>query len=58
MEELVRHDKAVAGTEAVRYIAAEVQSLLNVDDWVSTVLAGLRDGFQHELHIVVGVGMW
>ena len=37
--------------------AAEVQSLLNVDDRVSAVLTDLRDGFQNELHIVVGVGI-
>ena len=34
VEELVRHDKAVAGAEAIRHIAGEVEPLFNEHLWV------------------------
>ena len=55
MEELVRHDEAVAGPETVRHIAGEVQPLLNEHLWVRAILPGLLEGFQNEFHITVRV---
>ena len=57
MERPVGNDDAVTGSETVRHIATEVQPLLNVDDRVRAELPDLGDGFQNELHIVVGVGI-
>ena len=57
VERPVCNDDAVTGSETVRHIAAEVQPLLDVDDRVRTELPDLGDGFQHELHIVVGMGI-
>ena len=55
VEELVRHNEAVAGPETVRHIAGEVQPLLNEHLWVRAILPGLLDGFQNEFHIAVCV---
>ena len=55
VEELVCHDEAVAGPEAVRHIAGEVQPLLNEHLGVRTVLPGFLDGFQNEFQIAVRV---
>ena len=55
VEELVCHDEAVAGPEAVRHIAGEVQPLLNEHFWVRAVLSGFLDGFQNEFQIAVRV---
>ena len=55
MQELVRHDEAVAGSEPIRDIAGEVQPLLDEDEGVCTVLLGYLDLLQHEFHIAVGV---
>ena len=46
VEELVRHDKAVAGAEAVRHIAGEVEPLFNEHLRVWAILPGFLDGFQ------------
>ena len=55
MEELVRHDKAVAGAEAIRHIAGEVQPLFNEHLGVRAVLSGFLDGFQNEFQVAVRV---
>ena len=55
VEELVRHDEAVAGAEAVRHIAGEVQPLLNEHLWVRAILPGFLNGFQNELQVTVRV---
>ena len=55
VEELVRHDKAVAGAEAIRHIAGEVQPLLNEHLRVRAVLPGFLNGFQNELQVTVRV---
>ena len=49
VEELVRHDEAVAGPETVRHIAGEVQPLLNEHLGVQAVLPGFLNGFQLSL---------
>lgn len=55
VEELVCHDEAVAGAEAVRHIAGEVQPLLNEHLGVRAVLPGFLDGFQNEFQVAVRV---
>ena len=55
MEELVCHDEAVAGAEAVRHIAGEVQPLLNEHLGVRAILPGFLDGFQNEFQVAVRV---
>ena len=55
VEQLVRHDEAVAGSEAVRHIAGEVQPLLNEHLGVRAILPGFLDGFQNEFHVAVRI---
>ena len=57
MEELVRHDKAVAGAEAIRHIAGEVEPLFDEDFRVRAELPGFLQGFQNKLHIAVRIGV-
>ena len=57
VQELVRHDQAVPGAEAVRHIAGEVQPLFDEDERVSAERPGFLQLFQHELHIPIGVGV-
>ena len=57
VQELVRHDQAVAGAEAVRHIAGEVQPLFNEDKRVGAERLGFLQLFQHKLHIPIGIGV-
>ena len=57
VQELVRHNQAVAGAEPVRHITGEVQPLFDEDERVSAERLSFLQLFQHELHIPVGVGV-
>ena len=55
MEELVRHDEAVAGAKAIRHIAGEVEPLLNEHLGVRAILPCFLDSFQNEFQVAVRV---
>ena len=57
VQELVRHNQAVAGAEPVRHITGEVQPLFDEDERVGAERLSFYQLFQHELHIPVGVGV-
>ena len=57
MQELVRHDQAVAGAEPVRHITGEVQPLFDEDEGVGAERLCFLQLLQHELHIPIGIGV-
>ena len=53
MEELVRHNQAVARAETLRDIAGKIKPLLDENDRVFAILLCFSDGFLDELDVVV-----
>lgn len=55
VQELVRHNQAVAGAEPVRHITGEVQPLFDEDEGIGAEHLSFLQLLQHELHIPIGV---
>ena len=55
VQRLIGDNNAVAGAEALRNIAAEIQPLFDGNDGIGADLLRFRDGFQHKLYIAICV---